>query len=99
MIDIGNLTLSRMWAFILVTITATGTLLFLYKDKVILGIRAITTWDRDGISKLHKKFGVVTTIFWTFMIFFIGTHILNLIFLIIIAILWAVGIWDPNASK
>ena len=94
--NIESLTLGHMWVLVVVITIATGILYVFLKDNIKLGIRALITWSPDRIEELHNKNGRVKTIFWTFAMFFVGTHVLHLLALWIGTIVWTLGIWSPH---
>lgn len=92
-----NFTHKQMW---LLTITMTVATVILYhflKNNIKLGFKALRTWNREDVIKLHEENGTGKTIFWTFAMYFIGVHVLHLIILWIGTIAWALGLWDPHS--
>lgn len=94
-INIENLTLEHMWVLVVSITIATGILYIFLKKNIELGFKALLTWNPDKISALHKEHGQIKTVFWTFALVLVVSHILHLIVLWVGTILWTLGIWSP----
>ncbi|MHA2280037.1 MAG: hypothetical protein ACXAC5_04065 [Promethearchaeota archaeon] len=86
-----------MWLLTIVITVATVILYHFLKNNIRLGVKALMTWGTDSIAKLHDENGRVKTIFWTFAMFFVGTHVLHLVVLWVGTITWTLGIWNPHS--
>ena len=95
--NIEGLTFGQMWLLTIVVTVATVVLLYLLKNNVKLGIKALMTWDAKGIDKLHDENGRLKTICWTFAMFFVGNHVIHLMVLWVGAIAWTLGLWNPHS--
>jgi hypothetical protein len=95
-VNIENLTLGHIWVLTSVITIATSILYVILKDNIKLGMKALVTWTPDEIEKLHEEHGQTKTIFWTFIMFFVGTHTLQLFAFWIWIIIWTLGIWSPH---
>jgi hypothetical protein len=94
--NLEGLTLPKMWLLVVAITIATVVIFWMYKKHIKLGLKALTTWGAESTDKLHKEHGKFKTIFWTVMIFWVGTHTLHLIVIWIGVILWTLGIWTPH---
>ena len=95
-LNLGGLNLPQMWLLVIAITVATAIVFWMYREYIKIGLKALVTWDSDGVNKLHKEHGKVKTIFWTLMIFWVGSHILCLIVGWAGTILWTLGIWIPH---
>jgi hypothetical protein len=94
--NLENMTFSNVWLLTICITIATIVLYILLKDNIKLGVKALMTWRADAVNKLHDENGRVKTIFWTFAMFFVGTHILHLAVLWVGILTWTFGIWSPQ---
>jgi hypothetical protein len=95
-LNLEGLTLSKMWLLVVAITIATTVIFWMYREHIKLGLRALMTWGADGVDKLHEEHGKVKTVFWTFMMWWVGSHTLCLIVIWIGVILWTLGIWTPH---
>lgn len=94
--DLSALTLCQMWLIVIAITIATIIVFTIYRKYIKIGVKALLTWDIDGINKLHKEHGTIETIFWTLMMFVVGYQTIKIIVLWIGVILWTFGIWNPH---
>lgn len=94
-IDVSNISLSQMWQLVLALSVGTGIVMYLTKKYILLGLKTITTWNREKLNKIYEENGKLRPIISLVLLVLLFRHLLYLLVVWMGAIAWSLGWWSP----